>query len=141
MGYCIAIVAPLGMEKHADHCILFDELKIARVGLDNTRRFPSQGSRSFIASYPMDSKRHTLAHDIEQAREHQKEPFEFAISQEGGSREQKHYNGTKWHPLVLSLTGVWLLCPACILTMSNYAITRGLLQGCGRLEVLPLGVS
>jgi hypothetical protein len=41
---------------------------------------------------------------------------------------------------VRSLAGVLLLFPACMLVMSNYAVTKGLLQGCSRFELLPLGV-
>lgn len=86
-------------------------------------------------------KRHTPARDEEQAGDHQKEPFEFESGQADSSQGQRRGGGINWLRLVRNVAGVLLLYPTCMLVMSNYAVTRGLLQGCSRLDVPPLGVS
>jgi hypothetical protein len=88
-----------------------------------------------------DSKIHTLAQDLEQAEKCQTASFEFAISQEIRPQKQWRRRGMTRLRLVRSLAGASLMYPVCMLIMSNYAVTRGLLQGCSRLELHPLGVS
>ena len=87
---------------------------------------------------PLELKHHALAHnfDVERAVEHEKLSSQTAYP-ESGPKEQ---GGIARLRLVRSLAGVLLLFPACMLVMSNYAVTKGLLQGCSRFELLPLGV-
>jgi hypothetical protein len=73
--------------------------------------------------------------DVEHAAESEKLPFRIA------PQENVRCGGMAKLRLARSLAGVLLLFPACMLVMSNYAMTKGLLQGCSRFELLPLGVS
>jgi hypothetical protein len=106
--------------------------KVDRVRLSRGRRW----------RYPMDLGCHALARDVdvEYAAESEKLPFRIA-PQEIVSEDQVRYGGTTRLRLARCLAGLLLLFPACMLVMSNYAVTRGLLQGCSRVELLPVGVS
>jgi hypothetical protein len=106
--------------------------KVDRVRLSRGRRW----------RYPMDLGCHALARDVdvEYAAESEKLPFRIA-PQEIVSEDQVRYGGTTRLRLARCLAGLLLLFPACMLVMSNYAVTRGLLQGCSRFELLPVGVS
>lgn len=84
---------------------------------------------------PVDLKRH--ARDVEHATQHQKESAAFEFC---GYQEKQRGSGLRWLRLVRIFAGGLLLYPACMLIMSNYAATRGLLQGCSGLEFQPLGV-
>lgn len=79
------------------------------------------------------------ARDLESAEIHDKHPFGTASLED--SSPQVRRDGLTWLRLLRSFTGVLLLSPACMLVMSNYAVTRGLLRGCSRFELLPFGVS
>jgi hypothetical protein len=90
---------------------------------------------------PVGFKIHTSVRDLEQAEKRQTGPFESVISQEIRLQKEGRHRGMTRLRLVRSLAGVSLLYPVCMLVMSNYAVTKGLLRGCSRLELHPLGVS
>jgi len=93
------------------------------------------GGRS--VRYPVDLKHHAPTRDVEHAARHQKESAAFEFC---GYQEKQRCSVLRWLRLVRVFAGVLLLYPACMLIMSNYAVTRGLLQGCSRFELQPLGV-
>jgi len=70
-----------------------------------------------------------LAHDVEKARDCQKESLEVASSQDSASEDLRCRSHMTTFRLVRNLAGILLLYPTCMLIMSNYAATRGLLQG------------
>jgi len=92
------------------------------------------GGRS--VRYPVDLKHHAPTRDVEHAARHQKESAAFEFC---GYQEKQRCSVLRWLRLVRVFAGVLLLYPACMLIMSNYAVTRGLLQGCSRFELQPLG--
>jgi hypothetical protein len=106
--------------------------KVGRVGL-------SQGQR---CRYSMDLESYAIARDadVEHAAELEKPSFRIA-SQEIVSKKQVRCGGMTRLRLARSLARILLLLPTCMLLMSNYAVTRDLLQGCNRFDLLPLGVS
>jgi hypothetical protein len=105
--------------------VLRDAISVAR---------PFRGCR-----YPVQVNHLALAHDLESAGVHEKRPFGAASLEDSGPQVRR--GGLPWLRLLRGFTGVLLLSPACMLVMSNYAVTRGLLQNCSRFEPLPFGVS
>jgi hypothetical protein len=83
---------------------------------------------------PVDGKIPAPVHDVEKARDCQKESFEIAFGQEGGSEDRgcRSCMTSLW--LVRNLAGILLLYPTCMLVMSGYAATRGLLREFGSWE-------
>lgn len=79
--------------------------------------------------------------DVEQAREDKKEVSRVWSREERDCQQQERHGEIRWFRLSRNISRVMVLYPACMLVMSNYAVTRGLLQGCDRLESRPLEVS
>lgn len=79
--------------------------------------------------------------DVEQAREDKKDASRVWSREERDCQRQECHGEIRWFRLSRNISRVMVLYPACMLVMSNYAATRGLLQGCDRLESRPLEVS
>ena len=90
--------------------------------------------------HPLDLKSPAPFRDIELATEHEKRTFGYE-SQEIVPEQQLRRDGSTRLRLLRNFAGVLLLSPTCMLVMSNYAVTTGLLDGCSHPELLPLGVS
>jgi hypothetical protein len=83
---------------------------------------------------PVNDEIRTPAHDVEKARDCQKEPLEVASSEGSDSQDQRCRSHTTGLRLVRNLAGMLLLYPVCMLVMSSYAASRGLLQDLGAFE-------
>lgn len=81
-----------------------------------------------------DECRYAEGVNLEHAREDEKHGI--ALPRECGPSDPVplHNSGLSRLRLLRSLTGVLLLSPACMLVMSNYAASRGLLQEFGGFE-------
>jgi hypothetical protein len=124
--------------------------KVGRVRLDECGdRFRRRSARGLQAlhdaitgtfpkcqrcQHPVDNKLRTLDHDVEKARECEKESFEVPSSEESLSEDQGCHSRMTRVQLVRNLAGTLLLYPTCMLIMSNYALSRGLLQEFGDFE-------